>query len=103
MEVRIVESDGGRGVLWILEFPYPLLETFNVLPQQLRPRLALAIVVLTTVWFLCTDALLAGRLEAIASLHGRERTRVESGRETDHFSFSGQGAFEHESKLVARD
>lgn len=68
----VVEGDGGGGVVWVLEFPDALLETLNVFAQELGSRLALAVVVLAGFGFLCVDALLAGRLGAVASLERGE-------------------------------
>lgn len=97
----IVQCHGRRGVLGILEFPYPLLETFDVFPQQLSPRLALPIIILTTIRFLCANTLLAGRFDAIASLQGCERKLTSDMERTNHFSFSGQCVFKRDSSWVS--
>ena len=101
MEMGIVQCHRRGGELGILELPYPLLETFDVLPQQLSPGLALPIVILASVWFLCTDTLLASRLEAITSLQGCERKLMSDMEDTDHFSFSGQCVFKHDSSWIS--
>ena len=67
-DVRIMEGDSWRYVLGILEFAYAVLKTGNSLLEDLRARLAFAIIVLTVVALLGPYALLASRLGTIAPL-----------------------------------
>ena len=64
-----VEQRDRRGrLVCALELFYPEFEAGDVLAHELRPRLALAIVVLAAVCLLGADALLTGGLSAVAFL-----------------------------------
>lgn len=70
LRVRVEEEDGGRGLLGVLELADAVLQAGDVLPQELRPGLALAIVVLARIALLGADTLLARGLGAVAPLGG---------------------------------
>lgn len=88
-DVRIMEGDSRRYVLGILELAYAVLKTGDSLLEDLRARLAFAIVVLTAVALLCPYALLASRLGTIAPLTANGLSSSISGPVagiTHHFS-----------------
>ena len=83
----VEEGDGRRCLVGALQLLNPELEARYVLPHELRPRLALAIVVLAPLRLLGTDTLLTGGLHAVAFLHwrgsetGQRRSRRRHGRQ----------------------
>lgn len=75
--MRVIESDGWRNVLWILEFPNATLEACNGFAHDLGTGLALSIVVLACIWLLCSCTLLAGGFNAITFLRWKLTVRGE--------------------------
>ena len=82
---------GGRDVIGVLELVDALLETGDVLAQELCSCLALAVVVFAAVVLLCARALLTGGLGAVTSLDGRSAGIWCGGKNGDgtthHFPF----------------
>ena len=64
----VEEGDGRRCLVGALQLLNPELEARYVFPHELRPRLALAIVVLASLRLLCSHTLSAGGFVAVASL-----------------------------------
>lgn len=64
----VIEVDRRRDIVGIFELSNSLLQPNNSITQQLGPGPALAIIVLTRIWFLGATALLACRFIPVASL-----------------------------------
>ena len=65
----VEERHGGSRLLGIFELLDAQFESGDVLPHELRARLALSVVVLASVTLFGADALCASRFGAIASLY----------------------------------
>ena len=69
--MRVEQSHWWGGLVSVLELLDPGLKTSYVLAHELRPCLALAIVVLAAFCLLCAYTLLTGGLRAVAFLYVR--------------------------------
>jgi len=97
MKVRVEKGDGCRDEFWIFKLSDSLLKLDDRFAQDLRPRLALSIVVLAAICLLGASTLLAGRLctvaahltlsaaeTSLAPLEGGLGARLESRRLVSH-------------------
>lgn len=72
----VEEGHGGGGLLRVLELADTHLEPCDVFAHDLRPRLALAVVIFADVALLRADALSTGGFRAVAPLPGGEQDEL---------------------------